>query len=205
MRLLDVGCSTGNLLKHLRNAFPDLIFTGSDLAETFVKGCQNDPELDDIGFEVQDILNLPQDKKYDIIIANAVAVYFDEAEYCRTAQSVANALSDTGTYLAFEWLHPFDQDLQIIEKSRSHPNGLKIHFRPFEFVNNAFVSAGFSKVRFHPFEIPIDLARDERHGDNEDGFEDLNSFTVRTESSKRIIFRGVLSQPWCHMEATKAA
>ena len=142
---------------------------------------------------------------YDIIIANAVAVYFDEAEYRQTAKSVANALNDTGTYLAFEWLHPFNQDLQIIEKSRSHPDGLKIHFRPFELVNEAFVSAGFSNVQFHQFEIPIDLERGVSHGANEDGFEDLNSFTVRAETGQRFIFRGALAQPWCHLEATKTA
>ena len=65
--------------------------------------------------------------------------------------------------------------------------------------------SGFDDVQFAPFEIPIDLPRGRTVGDNESGFEDLNSYTVRSEAGDRLLFRGTLFQPWCHLIARKPA
>jgi hypothetical protein len=49
----------------------------------------------------------------------------------------------------------------------------------------------------------MDLARGSVYKDGESGFEDLNSYTVKTETGDRLLFRGALYQPWCHMIAHK--
>ncbi|WP_204106198.1 MULTISPECIES: class I SAM-dependent methyltransferase [Spirulina sp. CCY15215] len=90
VNLLDIGCSTGNLLLHIKNAFPHFKLTGGDIAVKTIEECQKNPCLDGIDFQV-----------------------------------------------------------------------------------------------------------------NVDGYEDLNTYTVKTESGKRLQFRGTLFQPWCHLMAQK--
>lgn len=203
---LDIGCSTGNLLFHLRHTFPGMELMGGDFAESQIESCRADKALEGIHFQLMDMLNIGLENKFDFIIANAVAVYFEYDQYEQAARSVFNALKDGGYFIAFEWIHPFEQDLKIVETSKSHPDGLKIFFRPRIMVKNTLEKCGFSKdIIFKQFEIPIDLSKGDIYKDGESGFEDLNSYTVKTETGDRLLFRGALYQPWCHVMAHKAA
>src|SRR6185437_12434951 len=44
-KLLDIGCSTGNLLLHLRRAFPGLVLYGGDLAQSSIDEAAANLEL----------------------------------------------------------------------------------------------------------------------------------------------------------------
>ena len=197
LRLLDIGCSTGNLLLHLKRLIPDLELTGGDLAESSLGACRSNPELDGVAFERLDMLDLRPHEHFDIIVANAVAVYFYWEEYSAAARSVARALRRGGTYLAFEWLHPFrHQDIVITEKTLGHPDGLRICFRPMAKVAEVMAEAGLTDVRFLPFELPIDLSMP--------GYdEEVVSYTKRAADGSNLCFRGALAQPWCHLSAVK--
>jgi len=193
--LLDIGCSTGNLILHAKRLFSNIQFVGGELAESSLKEARGNPDLEGVRFEVMDMLDLRG--TYDVIVANAVAVYFGYDEYEAAMRSIAKALKPGGTYIAFEWLHPFaDQDLTIIEKSVTHPEGLKIHFRPIAKVKAILESCGFSSIAFEPFEIPIDLPFPGYTGD-------VATYTRTTDDGARLQFRGTLFQPWCHLSAEK--
>lgn len=201
--LLDIGCSTGNLLFHLKNTFPQLDLTGGDAAASVIEKCKEEKRLETINFEVLNMLNLNRENTFDIVIANAILYMFDDAEYIQAIQNVTKVLKKTGWLILFDFCHPYEQDLKIIEKSQSHPEGLNIHFRPFSKVRNILVTKGFDNIKFQPFSIPIDLVKGQSYSDNQDGFEDLNSYTMKTESGERLLFRGTLFQPWCHLMAQK--
>ena len=202
LSVLDIGCSTGNFLYHLREALPELALTGGDLAASSIEACRNNPRLTGIQFDTMDIFSLPP-QSHDIVVANAVAVYFDHQQYERAMASVASALTPGGTYLAFEWLHPYEQDIHIVEQSASHPQGLNIRFRPYSIVKRILERRGFTDVRFSPFVIPIDLAQGRTYTDNRDGEEELNTYTLKAETGERMLFRGTLFQPWCYLSAMK--
>lgn len=197
-RLLDIGCSTGNLLRHIRRLVPGLDLHGGDLAASSIDACRADPELADMTFGPADMLDLSGRDPFDVIVANAVAVYFDWADYRTALESVFAALKSGGTYLAFEWLHPFGiQDIVIVETSDWHPDGLRICFRPMPKVEALLREVGFAEVSFRPFELPIDLPFP--------GYEaDVGTYTRKDEAGRRLAFRGVLYQPWCHLVARKA-
>ena len=55
---------------------------------------------------------------------------------------------------------------------------------------------GSNNSSFHPFEMPIDLEKPAPD-------EDVVSYTVTSQESERMTFRGVIFQPWCHVIATK--
>jgi SAM-dependent methyltransferase len=199
LRVLDVGCSTGNLLMHLRRNLPRLELTGGDLMAYVVEECRANDKLQGIHFELMDILDIPSARPFDVIIANAVLYLFEDEQLDRIVGSVAKALGSGGHFLAFDFCHDYPQRIQIIEKSSSHPEGLPIHFRPAEAFTRAFSAHGFSGAEYHPFRIGIDLHPSRNPG------EELNTFTRQTTSGERLLFRGALFQPWCHIVARKAA
>ena len=203
LRLLDIGCSTGNLLFHLKRAVPQLDLVGGDMVPTILDECRRNPGLKDIDFQTANIVDLGLNQTFDIITVNAVLYMLDDAQFVRAVANVAKALRPGGWFAVFDFFHEFNQDLAILEKSRSHPDGLMLHFRPQSSVSRILGDSGFSNIRYMPFSIPIDLARGQTAAGNRDGFEDLNSYTVKAESGDRLLFRGTLYQPWCHLTAQK--
>lgn len=201
--LLDIGCSTGNFLYHLRNAIPDLELVGGDAAPLVIEKCKVNPNLQNITFKVMDVLSLDENNKFDCVVVNAILYMMSENEYDQALSSIFRVLKSGGYLIGLDFCHPYPQSLKINEISDSHPLGLDLHFRPFSRVQSAMESAGFSNVEFKPFSIPIDLEK--IAGSGTYNFESLNSYTVTTKSGDRLLFRGTLFQPWCHFKARKSA
>jgi SAM-dependent methyltransferase len=195
--LLDIGCSTGNLLLHLKRAFPDLVLTGGELAESSLAAARANSDLAGIEFRTMDMLDIPG--QYDCITANAVAVYFEWEEYEQALASVAKSLKPGGSYIAFEWLHPHNQELRIVETCLSHPDGLKYWYRPFDRVSRILDKHGMHDIEFHPFFMPFDIPAPE------DTSGDTVTYTKKMDNGNRISMRGALMQPWCHLVARKRA
>lgn len=202
--VVDIGCSTGNLLRHLRAAMPDVQLAGAEYSPESLDACRADPDLAGMAFEEVDIVRMTADAAYDVAIVNAVLYLLDAGDFDAALAGLGRSLRPGGRLVVFDFFHPHPQDLAIIETSRSHPEGLPLHFRSMTPTEAMLRSGGFDEVRFEPFAIPIDLEPGARYGDNASGFEDLNSYTVRAEDGRRLLFRGTLFQPWCHLVARKA-
>lgn len=198
LRLLDIGCSTGNLLLHIKRAFPGVALTGGDLAESSLAQCRSNPELAGVEFSVLDVTDLPAGAGFDVITVNAVLYMMTDEQFSRALRSLARALRAGGSIIVFDFFHPFEQDLSIMEISRSHPGGLRLRFRRMTDVAERLHAAGFEAPAFHPFILPIDLPR---HADDSQ----LITYTVPTADGRRLPFRGTLFQPWCYLIARIAA
>ena len=196
LRLLDIGCSTGNLLMHLRRLLPELELTGGDLAESSLQQCRDNPALAGVRFERLDLLDLPPAAGYDIVTINAVLYMLEDAQFEAALRSVAQTLRPGGTMIAFDFFHPYAQDLHLTEMSKSHPAGLRLRFRPMPRVEQQLHEAGFEDAAFRPFSLPIDLPPSGEP-------DDLITYTVPCADGRRMPFRGVLFQPWCHLSAVK--
>lgn len=196
LRLLDIGCSTGNLLFHLKRLVPGLALTGGDLAESSLAACRANRDLAGIDFHVLDLLNLPNFPRYDVIAVNAVLYMMTDEQFEQALRSLAGALEPGGSMIVFDFFHPFEQDLTIMEVSKTHPHGLRLRFRPISRATAALETAGFEHPIFRPFTLPIDLPR---NADNSE----LITYTVPAIDGRRLPFRGTLFQPWCHLSAEK--
>lgn len=195
-RLLDIGCSTGNLLRHLKGAFPGLTLAGGDLSEMQLAACREDPDLAGIAFESIDILEIDRFSTFDVITANAILYGLGAEDFERAAASLAGALRPGGTLIAFDFFHPFDQEVAIVERSAAFPDGHPLHFRSYGWTRSVLASAGFAEPAFHPFAIPIDLPMP--------GLDSIRTYTRRDAEGARLQFRGTLFQPWCHLVARRA-
>jgi SAM-dependent methyltransferase len=195
--LLDIGCSTANLLLHIKNMVPGVKLAGGDLALSSIDECRRNPKLEGIEFQVMDLLGLPT-ARFDIVIVNAVLYMLDDEQYRLALVSIANCLRPGGKCLIYDFAHPFvHQQLTTYETSVLHPNGLRLCFRPITKVQGLARDAGFTTVEFFLFEIPIALPQPAFDGE-------IVTYTVDRKDGGRCMFRGVLYQPWCHMIAHKA-
>jgi SAM-dependent methyltransferase len=197
-RVLDVGCSTGNFLLHLRRAFPDLELVGGELAESSLEICRRNPDLAGISFERLDLLDLPRTRRFDIVVINAVLYMMTDEQFQKALASLAGALASAGALLVFDLFHSFPQRISIIEISDLHPKGMALNFRPIPLVTTWLQQHGFDQIEFRPFTLPIDLPRD----DDDVG---LSTYTVSAADGSRLAFRGTLFQPWCHLRALRCS
>ena len=193
--LLDIGCSTGNLLRHIHKAFPALALTGGDLSDVQLQECRNDAELRGIRFEALDIRHLPP-RRFDVVVANAILYGFADEDFRAALRSMGGALNPGGRLLIFDFSHPFAQDVAIVERTQGFPDGHPLHFRPRATWEAALAAAGCSDVQIRPFEIPVDLPGQ--------GADSVASYTLKTADAQRLLFRGIIFQPWSHIVAIKA-
>ena len=195
-RVLDLGCSTGNLLRHLRRARPDLALTGGDLMASHLAACRADAELAGVAFHTMDALALDRAEEFDVVVLNAVLYLFTPAELDGALGQIACALRPGGALVAFDLFHPFGQELTVTEVSETHPEGLTLHLRSYGALTAALGAAGLGAPEITPFRIPIDLPRPGRD-------DEIISYTVPAASGERLLFRGTLHQPWCHVVARR--
>jgi len=214
-RLLDIGCSSGNLLAHLRTEQPELELVGGDITARAVAGCRADPRLAGVEFAQLDMLDLDWQldmvdlegqldvlarggarRRFDVVVANAALMFFDEREFDQAMQSLAGTLERGGWLVAFDYFHPFEQEVTVVETSAAFPEGLKYRFRGYARVREGLRRAGFGEPEFRPFRIPIDL-------DEPQDTRDVSSYTRRGPGGDGMSFRGTVFQPWCHMAARK--
>ena len=192
LRILDIGCSTGNLLMHLKDMVQGAEYIGGDLAESSLEACRKNKKLDGISFEALDILNLPLEE-FDVIIVNAVLYMFDDKQYNEALESIKKSMKKNGIAIIYDFAHPFDhQNIVIYETSLLHPQGLRLCFRPMKTITASITDAGFNKIEFHPFKLPIDLPKPSYDSE-------VVSYTLKEEGGNNMCFRGTLFQPWCHM------
>src|SRR5205823_10590381 len=129
------------------------------------------------------------DRRFDIVTCNKVLPFFPEGEFDRVIGNIAHVLRGGGALIVFDWFHPFDQDLESVERSEPFPEGWRIFVRSYDFVSRYLRKHRFHDIEFTPFEIPIDMPKP-------DDPADVKTYTVRTDTGKRLQFRGVMYQPW---------
>lgn len=197
LQLIDIGCSTGNLLLHLKNLVPGLKLHGADLNSKIIDDCRANKALSGVDFHVMDMLNPPAGQQYDVVVTNAALMFFDEGEqFDQAIAGVGKLVKKGGYFVAFDYFSPYNQEVTIIETTKGHPKGLKFSFRSYETTKRALDKAGLSNAQFQPFYMPFDLPKPTDPSD-------VTSFTTQTTSGERLSLRGMINQPWCHLIARK--
>jgi 2-polyprenyl-3-methyl-5-hydroxy-6-metoxy-1,4-benzoquinol methylase len=194
--LLDMGCSTGNLLRHIQKQFPDWKLEGMDMSPKAISNCKADPELSHMSFYEGDLLYFSPKEPFDFITISAVFFALDKIACKQAINNIAKALKPNGTVVVFDYFNQFEQELFIQEFTELHPDGLPIYMRPHSFYESELKSAGFSKIQIEPFEIGLDLPFPS-------SLSKTDTYTVLDKEGQRMQFRGALYQPWGHLIAQK--
>ena len=199
-RLLDVGCSSGNLLFHIKSIFPDFYLYGFDLDSKAITSCKLDSKLKGIKFTAESCLEMGHlsSENFNIVILNAIVCHLNDEEFEKTMFEASKILDRGGSLMMFGYFNPFDQEIEIIERSPyGTTSGVTLFYKSYNYTKSVLLKAGFDKIEFNPFLMPFDLPL------KKDNHHDLSTYTVSTEKGDRISMRGTISQPWCHLYATK--
>jgi len=196
-RLLDVCCSKGIFLAHVRRLYPELSLLGVDLGEELIAEAQKNPSLAGIDFQHADLLSMSFDEPFDIVTGNNALMFFDDAQYERAVSNIWDSLSPGGSFFTSDLYHPFDQDLKIVERNNWYPGELVTYHRSYAYVRRVFEGLGADRIDFRPFGMTKDLPRND--------YGSLVSYTIGTEGGERLDMRGILLQPFCHFSAHKPA
>ena len=196
LRVLDIGCSTGNLLLHLKNKLPALELYGGDLNKEQVDLCKSSDDLKGIHFSVLDICDLPLNS-YDIVIANAIFFNFNQSKFSSSLASINSSLRQGGKLLAFDFVHPWIRDVEVKEFSDEFPDGLSLFMRSEKTTHDLLEQNKFKLDCVNPFRISIDLKQPEFNSPRNE------TYTIHTVDDYRLLMRGVINQPWAHFTASK--
>jgi SAM-dependent methyltransferase len=186
MKLLDVGCATGEFLYYLDDDIcrdQDIHFYGMDIMDELINKARTN--LPDRIFLIGDISNeesLPQ-SKFDVLTMLGVHSIFDNI-----TGILANAINLTnggGKILIFGIFNPVDYDVLVKVKASSQriddvwESGWNCW--SLETVGSFLKSKGLN-FSFHPFNLNIDIAPN--------ASDPLRSFTQRLADGSRQVING---------------
>ncbi|MFN8123538.1 MAG: class I SAM-dependent methyltransferase [Thermoleophilia bacterium] len=133
----------------------------------------------------------------DVVIANGVLHHLPGGEFADAVRELTAAIAPGGMLVLFDYFHVHDQELETVERTPAHPDGLRHVVRGYRATRDLLQGLGMRWVEFHPFRQPFDLPAS-------DDPDHLRTHTVMTEDSGRLCLRGSLLQPWCHVVAHRS-
>lgn len=179
MKVIDVGCATGDFVFYLRHRFPEISLTGMDIDSELLTRARE--EVEGVNFLQGDITKNCLSEKYDIIFQNGVHSIFDDFEWLN---NLLNSMTDSGRLFIFGLFNP--EDLDVLIKSRPAASegkwetGWNLYSK--KSVLHFIESKGFNGV-YRDFEIGLDLEKKPS--------DPLRSWTERLEDGRRIIINGL--------------
>ena len=93
--ILEIGCGTGNMTKHLLAKYPNQNFCISDISPSMIKSAKAKFPQGNINWNVTDGENIKTSERYDLIVASMVFQWFEDIEV--TLQTLSSLLKPNGT------------------------------------------------------------------------------------------------------------
>lgn len=76
LKILDIGCGTGQLIREISNKFRDVNYLGIDVAKNMINVATQNNDGENLKFRVCPIEEFQSEEKYDIIICTHAFPYF---------------------------------------------------------------------------------------------------------------------------------
>jgi tRNA (cmo5U34)-methyltransferase len=113
LKIIDLGCGTGNLTQKLITTYPHAHVTCIDMAENMLKMAKAKLKRKrNVNFWLGDIRNFDYSGKYDVIVASMVLHHIDKKDKVRFYRKLYNALSRGGVFYIMDIFLTTDKYLQ---------------------------------------------------------------------------------------------
>ena len=157
-QLLDFGCGVGNLFGHLKEFFPNAVYTGVDPS----KDCINKARTrfpSNKKFQEYDSLEW-KNLKYDLIFSAGVFHHIPHADHAKVINMLNSLLNPRGTLVV--WEHnpfnpvtqkivrdcPFDEDAVLISSKTLKKHFKKVSLSNVQIIYTTFFPSFLSKLNF---------------------------------------------------------
>jgi tRNA (cmo5U34)-methyltransferase len=119
LKVLDLGCGTGNLSKKIISAYPNAMITCVDMAENMLKMARAKlKDNNNIKFWLGDIRDFDYSEKYDAIVASLVLHHVERRDKLRFYRKIQNALSKKGIFLCMDIFLSSNMHLQKLHMDK---------------------------------------------------------------------------------------
>lgn len=113
LKIIDLGCGTGNLSKKVISAYPKSHLTCLDMSENMIKMAKVKFEkFPGTIFWLGDIREFDYSKKYDVIISSMVLHHVEGTEKIKFYRKLHKALKNDGIFLNIDIFITKDKNLQ---------------------------------------------------------------------------------------------
>jgi len=115
---LDIGCAYGLFTKRLKRISDSV--TGTDISKISVNYCKK--KYKNIKFRQEDILDLKEKNKYDLIVCSETIYYMSRRKRINALRNIYNALKEDGILLisaavTIPKYFGYDEFIRFVEKS----------------------------------------------------------------------------------------
>ncbi len=104
IKVLDLGCGTGNLTRQIKLAFPNSSIICLDISETMIEqACKKLKKFDEISFLIQDFNDLSFQESFDVIISSlALHHLISDDDKKDIYRRIYQLLNNKGVFLNFD-------------------------------------------------------------------------------------------------------
>lgn len=192
---LDIGCADGLFLTALRERYPLAHLEGIEANESLIEQGKDRNAAAEIVIHPGDAYGYAPEKTYDVITASGILAVFDDP--LAVLERWIGWLSPGGALFVFSLFNTQDVDTRVYFRNNYAPNGWETGLSAFsvESVRRHLGKLGVD-FTFIPFELPIDLPKDENP---------IRSYTVRTEDGRRLVIAGNILCEFHHLIIRKPA
>jgi tRNA (cmo5U34)-methyltransferase len=113
LRIVDLGCGTGNLSKKLILTYPNARIICIDMADNMLKMAKTKLKNNsNVTFLLSDILDFAYKGKYDVVVASMVLHHIESKDKPRFYRKIYNSLSKRGVFFCIDIFLSSNNNLQ---------------------------------------------------------------------------------------------
>jgi SAM-dependent methyltransferase len=117
--LLDLGCSRGELLYHIKNDLKNYIsLVGLDYSQHLIDSAKSQDFLNDVHFVVGDAENFNLSQQFDFIVCSGLTGYFDSLK--NLFSNIEVHLAEGGNAFVFHIFNKLDVDVLVKYRNNKH-------------------------------------------------------------------------------------
>ena len=187
VKIIDIGCATGELIYFLKKRFKNADYYGLDVHPNLIKFAKKDKDLKDVNFSVGNIINVPKKthlKKFDIVLFIAVHSIWDDID--TWFSNLKKYVKKGGTIYIFGLFNPNPIDTFVkVRRSNSKKKTLEPGWNLISIntYKKYFKNKKIKNYKFYPWEIKLSLKKNKT--------DPMRSYTQKMYNKKYQLTSGI--------------
>lgn len=183
LKVLDLGCASGEFLYYVTKTFPNALCSGIDFNPDLIKNAQHNPVLSKATFKVDDLITMKFTETYDVITMIGVITCFDD--FRPHVEKMLAALNPGGAVYIISVFNDYDIDVRLKFRNNQRNPDWQVGYNlfPIQQVKEFSEQQGAREVHITDIEMPFDLPEQD---------DPLRSWTINVQGKGRYSTNGLM-------------